>query len=53
MYSFRPLPSSSSLSFLDGLYYVYNALYHSSSSLEYGDLCLFSYTYILGHALGM
>ena len=28
-------------------------MYHSSSSLEYGDPCLFSYTYILGHALGM
>ena len=28
-------------------------MYHSSSSLEYGDLCLFSCTYILVHALGM
>ena len=36
MYSFRP-PSSSSLSPLDGLYQVYYALYHSSSSLKYED----------------
>ena len=53
IYFFKnPLPSSS-LSPFDGLYQVYHAVYHSSSSLEYGDLCLFSYTYILGHALGM
>ena len=52
MYSFKPLPSSS-LSLLDGLYQVNHVVYHSSSSLEYGDPCLFSRTYILGHALGM
>ena len=52
MYSFKPLPSTS-LSPLDGLYQVYNTLYHSSLFLEYGDPCLFSCTYILGHALGM
>ena len=52
MYSFKPLPSSS-LSLLDGLCQVYHVVYHSSSSLEYGDPCLFSCTYILGHALGM
>ena len=49
MYSSKPLPSSS-LSPLDGLYQVYHVMYHSSSSLEYGDPCLLSYTYILGHA---
>ena len=38
---------------LNGLYYVFHALYHSSSSLEYGDPCLFSCTYILGHTLAM
>ena len=35
------------------MYYVYHTMYHSSSSLEYGDPCLLSFTYILGHALGM
>ena len=50
--TFKP-PPSSSLSPLDGLYQVYHALYHSSSSLKYGDPCLFSCTYILGHTLGM
>ena len=49
---FKP-PSSSSLSPLDGLYQVYYALYHSSSSLEYGNPCLFSCAYILGHTLRM
>ena len=48
----NPSPSSS-LFLLDGFYQVYQAVYHSSSSLEYGDSCLFSFTYILGHALGM
>ena len=52
MYSFKLL-SSFSLPPLDGLYQVYHDLYHLFSSLEYGDLCLLSYTYILGHALGM
>ena len=52
MYSFKP-PPSSSLSPLDGLYQVYHALYHSSSSLKYGDPYLLSCIYILGHALGM
>ena len=52
MYSFKPLPSFS-LSPLDSLYQVYHALYHSSSSLEYGDPCLLSCIYILSHALGM
>ena len=52
MYSFKPLPSSP-LSPLDGLYLVYHAMYHSSSSLDYSDPCLLSYSYILGHALGM
>ena len=53
MYSFKT-PPSSSLSPLDGLCKVYHALYHSSSSLEYGDPCLFSCTYIrLGNTLGM
>ena len=50
MYALKSIPSSS-LSLLDGLYQVYHAVYHSSSSLEYGDLCLFSCTYILGHTL--
>ena len=52
MYSFKPL-SSFSLSLLDGLHQVYHAMYHSSSSPRYGDPCLLSCTYILGHALGM
>ena len=52
MYSVKPLPSSP-LSPLDGLYLVYHAMYHSSSSLDYSDPCLLSYSYILGHALGM
>ena len=51
MYSSKPLPSSS-LSLLDGLYQVYHVMYHSSSSLEYGNPYLFSCIYILGHALG-
>ena len=52
MYCFKPLPSSY-LSPLDDSYQVYHAMYHSSSSLKYGDPCLLSSTYILGHALGM
>ena len=48
----NPSPSSS-LFLLDGFYQVYHALYHSFSSLEYGDPCFLSYTYILGHALEM
>ena len=52
MYYFKPL-SSSSLSFLDGLYQVYHVVYHLSSSLEYDDPCLLSCTYTLGHGLGM
>ena len=48
----NPSPSSS-LFPLDGFYQVYHAVYHSFSSLEYGDSCLFSFTYILGYALGM
>ena len=44
---------SSPFSLLDGLHYVYHAMYHMSSSLKYGDPCLLSYTYILGHALGI
>ena len=48
----NPLPSSL-ISLLDGLYQVYHTMYHSSSSLEYGDPCLLFYTYILGHALGV
>ena len=52
LYSLKSLPSSS-LSLLNGLYQVYHAMYHSFSSLEYGDSYLFSCTYILGHALGM
>ena len=48
----NPFPSSL-ISLLDGLYQVYHATYHSSSSLEYSDPCLLSCTYILGHALGM
>ena len=52
MYSLNPLPPSL-LSLLDGLYQVYRVVYHSFSSLEYGDPCLLSCTYILGHALGM
>ena len=46
-------PPSSSLSPLNGLYQVYYALYHSFSSLKYGNPYLLSYIYILGHALGM
>ena len=45
--------ASSLLSLLDGLYQVYHVMYHSFSSLENGDTCLLSCTYILGHALGM
>ena len=52
MYTFKP-PPSSSISLLDGLYQVYYALYHSFSSLKYGNPYLLSYIYILGHALGM
>ena len=48
----KPFPSFFP-SLLNGLYKVYYAMYHSSSSLEYGDPCLLSCTYILGHALGM
>ena len=44
---------SSLISLLDGLYQVYHAMNHSSLSLEYGDPCLLSYSYILGHAQGM
>ena len=46
-------PFSSLISLLDGLYKVYHAVYHSSSSLEYGNPHLLSRTYILGHALGI
>ena len=46
------LPSSL-ISLLNGLYWVFHAMYHLSSSLEYGDPCLLSFPYILGHALGM
>ena len=52
MCSIKP-PPSSSFSPLDGLYQVYHALYHLSSSLEYGNPCLLSCIYILGHALEM
>ena len=48
----NPLPFSL-LSLLDGLYWVYHAVYHSSLSLKYGDPYLFSCTYILGYALRM
>ena len=48
----NPFPSSL-ISLLDGFYYIYHAMYHSSSSLEYGDPCLLSCIYILGHALRM
>ena len=53
LYTLLKPPPSSFLSLLDGLYYVYHAMYHSSSSQEYGNPCLLSCTYILGHALGM
>ena len=45
--------TSSLFSLLDGLHQVYHVVYCSSSSLEYGNPCLLSCTYILGHALGM
>ena len=48
----NPLPSSL-ISLLDGLYQVYHSMYHLSSSLMYGDPCLLSCTYILGHILRM
>ena len=48
----NPFPSSL-ISLLDRLYWVNHVVYHLSSSLEYGDPCLLSCTYILGHTLGM
>ena len=44
---------SSLFSLLDGLSQFYHAMYHSSLSLEYGNPCLLSCTYNLGHTLGM